>query len=206
MKVYAEYFKNNDGCEYRRKTLLQFGNSSQLIGSAVLINPGSAKPIGDPDIKFLQDFYMNNHQESFEQSLWKQFTPDSTMNQLEKIFNGWYVGKSKKLDGVIQLFNCFYYRDANLYNAITKAKNSILFNEARYFKDKPVWFGWGNVGKNELNEITEPIFEAYDKSLTPIYLSDFKANKFSHPGYVNRAYHRDKNLNNLLVAFFDLFK
>ena len=34
MKVYAEYIKEN-GKEYRRKTLLQFGDNTELIRSAV---------------------------------------------------------------------------------------------------------------------------------------------------------------------------
>lgn len=41
MKVYAEYFEE-DGLLYRRNTLLQFGDSWDLIGSAVLANPGCA--------------------------------------------------------------------------------------------------------------------------------------------------------------------
>ena len=41
MKVYAEYFEEN-GLKYRKNTLLQFGNSLDVIGNIVLANPGSA--------------------------------------------------------------------------------------------------------------------------------------------------------------------
>ena len=57
MRVFAEFFIGDDGKEYRRKTLLHFGTSVELIGSAVLMNPGGAKVIGDPDNEFLKRFY-----------------------------------------------------------------------------------------------------------------------------------------------------
>jgi hypothetical protein len=43
MKVFAEFVVEN-GIEYRTKTLLQFGNKWNLIGSIVMKNPGSAFP------------------------------------------------------------------------------------------------------------------------------------------------------------------
>lgn len=44
MKVFAR-FTQKDGFEYRFDTLLQFGDSWELIGNIVLANPSSAKPI-----------------------------------------------------------------------------------------------------------------------------------------------------------------
>ena len=43
MKVYAEFIEEN-GILFRTKTLLQYGDSWDLIGSIVMKNPGSAKP------------------------------------------------------------------------------------------------------------------------------------------------------------------
>jgi hypothetical protein len=40
MKTYAEYFEE-DGLSFRTNTILQFGNSWDLIGNIVLANPGS---------------------------------------------------------------------------------------------------------------------------------------------------------------------
>ena len=40
MKVYARYF-SEDGLNFRRDTILRFGDSWDVIGAAVLINPGS---------------------------------------------------------------------------------------------------------------------------------------------------------------------
>lgn len=41
MKVYAEYFEEK-GSTFRTNTILQFGDSWNLIGNIVLANPGSA--------------------------------------------------------------------------------------------------------------------------------------------------------------------
>lgn len=82
-KVYAEFFTNNSGKEYRKKTLLHFGNSTNLIGSAVLTNPGSAKLIGEPNSEFIKSFYDDNHHiKNTDTNIWKTFSPDSTMLQL----------------------------------------------------------------------------------------------------------------------------
>lgn len=48
MKVYARYFTEN-GLNFRLDTVLQFGNNWDIVGAAVLINPGSAKPIAEID-------------------------------------------------------------------------------------------------------------------------------------------------------------
>jgi len=208
MKVYAEYFKESNGKEYRKKTLLHFGEGTNLLGSAVLMNPGSAKPIGEPDSKFLKSFYGENHQiTELDLKNWKTFSPDSTMGQLEKIFNGWYLGKQRELNGVIQLFNCFYFRNQNFEEAIKNynEESNYNFNESQFFLDKPVYFGWGGAGKNgDLKPIATDIFSNYELNSTPIYDSKFENNCFYHPGYVNRSYNRNSKTQQLMKDFFNL--
>ena len=208
MKVYAEYFKETDGKDYRKKTLLHFGNSTNLIGSAVLMNPGSAKPIAEPDSEFIKSFYNENHFiTKLDSNNWKTFSPDSTMEQLEKIFNGWYIGEKKELNGVIQLFNCFYFKNQNFTEAIKNySKESLYnFNESMFFLDKPVYFGWGGAGKyGNLKPIATEIFSKYDLKKTPIYDSNFDNNCFYHPGYVNRSYSHYVKTQNLMNDFFNL--
>jgi hypothetical protein len=83
MKIHAEFITTGNALHYRRKTLLQFGDNADLIGSAVLINPGSAEPIGSADLNFIQAFYQNNHNLELENlALWKSFNPDHTMGNL----------------------------------------------------------------------------------------------------------------------------
>jgi len=207
MRVYAEYFKESDGKEYRKKTLLHFGNSTELIGSAVLINPGSAKPIGEPDSEFIKSFYGVNHPTSkIDIDNWKTFSKDPTMDQLEKIFNGWYISEKKELNGVIQLFNCFYFRNKNLDEAIKNfnVESIYNFNESQFFLDKPVYFGWGGTGKyGNLKSIATEIFSKYNLLNSPIYDSKFLNNCFYHPGYVNRSYKLNTKTKELMKGFFN---
>ena len=73
MKVYTEYFNIEDGNAFRIKTLLQFGESTDLIGSAVLINPGSAEPIRNADHDLIQAFYSKNHNMEIKDIAYKIF-------------------------------------------------------------------------------------------------------------------------------------
>jgi hypothetical protein len=66
MKVYAKYYSPDmHGFSYRKSTLLQFGDSWELIGSAVLINPGSSRIV--PNTTIAEDVlheickFTNNH-------------------------------------------------------------------------------------------------------------------------------------------------
>lgn len=204
MKVFAEHILEST-LEYRRKTLLQLGQSTELIGSAILMNPGSAKPIGKADIALVNSFYSKlNIDEKPNTPLWKEFNVDSTMIQLVKIFNGHYIKKHKELNGIIQLFNCYYYKNPDLEKAIDnyKPNSKYVFNEYAYLKDKPVYFGWGTEGKSgAFQEIAKHIFESYNLDLTPIYKPNFQENTFYHPGYINRSFKRNDKTKELLKSF-----
>lgn len=214
MKVYAEYFKDEVGSKYRRKTLLQFGDSNKLIGSVVLINPGSASPSGDVTNNIIGQFFQHNHKnESYLDDspfIWKEFIPDLTMWQLEKIFNGWYLNQLTgypliPLNGVIQLFNCFYYKEQNLSTAEKcYDKSTYFFNEKEYFKDKPVYFGWGDSGKyGVVRELALKIFSEYPYLTKWGYFESFDENCFYHPGYINRSYKANHKTQHLLKTFLD---
>lgn len=209
MRAFAEYFIGEDGKEYRCKTLLHFGSSVKLIGSAILMNPGSAKVIGGADNEFLSQFFSDNHNISdIDSSTWRTYQPDSTMYQVEKIFNGWYLQNDNtlELDGVIQLFNCFYYKNQHYNEALNNFDNSTFykFNEYQYLKDRPVYLGWGGAGKSELRPIATEIFSKIDKTITPIYNLDFNKNSFYHPGFINRSYKHFTGTKNLLSNFITL--
>ena len=223
MKVYAEFFMKS-GIEYRKKTLLQFGNSTNLIGSAVLMNPGSSKNTGkNADSELIKSFFKENHNRELSENEiaeWYDYTGDSTMRQLEYIFNGWYlqengiIEQTTELNGIIQLFNCSYYKNQHLNEAKHHfAKDEdVNFEEYDLITDKPVYFGWGNEGKmpyGSLYETATNIFEEYMKSDSThknIYKSTFKDNLFYHPGFINRGYRRYANLQEFLKTFFNLVK
>ncbi|TFV94493.1 hypothetical protein E4S40_10755 [Algoriphagus kandeliae] len=193
MKVYAEFHKEGYN-QYRRITLLQFGESWDLLGSAVLKNPGSAQPmdkVSIEDLKLINSFLPTSQ---VNPENWYRFRADSTMGFLEKIFNGYYLGKEKNLDGVIQLFNLTYLKEPNLDLAHEKAnesKSHLLFPNVNElimsFKKKPVYLGWFDTWKkiNGAEPIAKGIFDAL-KNRSGNYLNaDFKENRFYHPMYIN---------------------
>jgi hypothetical protein len=210
MRVFAEYLNDEKEISFRRRTLLCFGDSTRVIGSAVLMNPGSSKPIeGDPS-GFVRSFYSENHKAiEIDFSIWREFSVDSTMLQLKKIFNGWYVNNEeiKQLNGVIQLFNCHYFMDPNADKAQDQFKKnpSYVFNEYDEFKETPVYLGWGGAGRTGvLHPIAAKIFENYSGPSKKVYNESFLDNNFYHPGYVNRSYKSNQNTINFNQSFYKL--
>lgn len=153
---------------YRRNTILQFGESWNLIGNIVLANPGSASPLSGVQagsILKIREFYTKyRHGSAFNEANWFEFSIDPTMGFIEKIFSGQYVGKNLELNGIVQLFNTFNVRNQNLQDAVNKIgiESNLLFSYGveKYFHDKPTYFGFSNeVLNNEvLREVAMNIF------------------------------------------------
>ncbi len=200
MKAYAEYFTEN-GVSFRTNTILQFGNSWELIGNIVLANPGSAEPtssLNKTDEENLENFYSSYKNDiKLDLSTWHEFSVDPTMQRIEKIFNGGYIGKEKQLNGVIQLFNTFNIKNQNLNEAVNQIgiNSSKLFSKGieKYFHDKTTYFGFSkDVTENEiLRPIAEDIFNNSSKKVKCIYKNKFSENSFYHPTYINRAINQD---------------
>lgn len=53
MKVYTHFIKIDENDGYRWRTLLQFGNSWDCIGSVVMKNPGSSKMVDSEPISMM---------------------------------------------------------------------------------------------------------------------------------------------------------
>lgn len=199
LKAFAEYFELK-GLEYRCNTLLQFGDSWDLIGNAVLANPGSAKPkskIVSDEQNLLNNFYQKYRKEdSFQPENWHSFSPDPTMGFIEKIFNGWYLGESISLNGVIQLFNTFNIKNQNLQQAITQigVESDVLFSyqASNFFHDQPTYFGFSNavLSDNTLRKVAVTIFENSSEKIQGLYNEDFTKNSFYHPMYINKSYRK----------------
>ena len=196
MRVYAHYLGNvndcnnsKDGLQYRWRTILQFGESWNVIGSVVMKNPGSAKPLqtklSEAELKALAHFDNSN-------TPWYEFTSDNTMHNIEKLFivrNG-----GKPLDGVVQIFNLFNIRNADLDKAIKScmlAKETVLSTidediEAMRKHNSPIYIGWGALGTDQrfMDKANKYFqfarFEMNQKYLYP----EFEDNKFYHPQYL----------------------
>lgn len=211
MKVYAELF-SEEGIEYRTKTLLQYGNSWNLIGSIVMKNPGSASPIEKIKPEVWDEITKNQLVQNSNADNWFEFSPDSTMRQVEKIFNGSYLENPFELNGVVQVFNLFNIRhkDINEAKKLEKiSKSSHLYPNTEEtisaFKSKPVFLGcrWEYLNVNK--SFAEAVFE-YVKNSKYMYLKgDMIDNHFYHPGYLNRSYKR-ADIQETLKLFINCYK
>jgi hypothetical protein len=200
MKVYAEYFEEN-GLSFRTNTILQFGDSWDLIGNIVLANPGSATPINkinENEVNKLDTFYKKfRNSDNFKLSNWHKFSSDQTMQRIEKLFNGGYLKKDKKLNGVIQLFNTFNIRNQNLEEAVkysdNKSKQMFSIGIEKYFNEKPTYFGFSKavLENNILRPVAENIFNNSTPKIKSLYKETFEENSFYHPTYINRAINQE---------------
>lgn len=217
MKVYAHFLGvqeghiwnlSKDGFQYRWRTILQFGNSWDVIGSVYMKNPGSAAPI---DKNLPNDIMIHLTDLDKVNNQWLEFTPDNTMRCIARLFmskNG-----SMQLNGIIQIFNLMNIRDADLGKALKMSKNSTEDVFSTIKEDiailsattKPVYLGWGGLGKNsQFKKNAEIVFNAVvDKNL---YLNkEFYDNSFYHPQYL-MCYGKNRHNCQWLLKAFQLNK
>ena len=94
MKVFTHYTKITEQEEFLWRTLLQFGESWDIIGSVVMKNPGSAavsRAVTDPEtLQALQGFDENTSKET-----WFEFTPDQTMYCIRDLFREYYSARAQ---------------------------------------------------------------------------------------------------------------
>ena len=210
MKVFAQWIKacaGEPGNEdyFRKNTILQFGDSFDVIGAAILINPGSARPIAE----VIDDETKSKLQEISSDSKggeWRVFNADSTMRFLEKIFSGWYIGQPKRLNGVILLYNLFNIRCADLEDAHKlRAKYSDLPEmytkpEELTESDIPFYICCGSPAKNKMSEYAKELWKRIQYRVSYYAGSDFDKALFYHPQYINTSYHQPVT-QNLLCRF-----
>ena len=195
MNVYAEYFSEN-GVDYRTTTIIQIGDSWELLGSAILKNPGSAIPLDDEidneTFEKISGICQNSNYKH-----WKKFKVDPTMNCLVKIFNGSFVGDTKEISGVILLFNLHYIREADINKArilFDRSNSENIFPNIEdiksFIKHKPVFIGWFDEHKKLKNEkvktFVDDIFNHLSSQENSYLEKEFKQNQFYHPLYVGR--------------------
>ena len=194
MKVYAHYaspkthpeIKN----EYRWRTLLQFGTSWEVIGSIVMVNPGSSRPVSkDIDEETLC------HLRSFSSECdWFVFSVDNTMQHIENLFRAYYETQSgnSNLNGVIQIFNLMNIREPNMGRALEKIQEETSSFSKTVDKDitkliAPVYLGWGKSmnGHPCFREDQEKLFQVVYNDMNGKYLhANFNENLFYHPRYM----------------------
>lgn len=197
MKVYTHYYKLSDNEGLRWRTLLQFGNSFEIIGSVVMKNPGSSKPKGSKEI---EDKLHLSSLSMFDDTKdpWYEFTTDDTMRKVAVLFASYYgYNNVNKLNGVIQIFNLFYIMDPNEQRAEQKMKNAGLpanFHTPQdllnYDIEKlqaPVYLGFGDLAfTDRFRDSAIRYFKSVINSeKRPAYLNvNFEENSFYHPQYL----------------------
>ena len=202
MKVFARWIKatlanhNEEEYHFRKDTILQFGNSWDIIGAAILINPGSALPTNESidceTISRLQKI----SDICDKKDEWRAFDADSTMRFLEKIFSGWYIGKCSQLNGVILLYNLFNIQCQDLKKAL-ELRNNSRFKESDMYTapeeitalNVPIYLGWGSTGKStSLSVIAKSLFKQVYDRVNYYTGDDFNKALFYHPLYINTSY------------------
>ena len=121
------------------------------------------------------------------------------MDCVKDLFETYYHERREPFNGVIQIFNLFNIRDANLMKALDKSKGDII-DKLAYTTDydikqivPPVYIGWGDLWSNPKHcENAKKIFSAvYNK--TPYLCDGIQNNKYYHPQYL--MYYGKNNVN-----------
>jgi hypothetical protein len=186
MKVYA-HFAIENGIEFRWRTLLQFGDSWNTIGTVIMKNPGSADPLLiDIPNEILSK--LNQIDNSYE---WSEFSDDPTLRLIAKLFEEHY---RCQLNGVIQIYNLFNIKDQNLDSALNKLSDScsskcFTFEDDIQQLHHPIYIGWGDLWKDiRLKSVAQKYFtSAVHICSDNWYLSsklDDKDNNYHHPQWL----------------------
>lgn len=190
MRVFTHFLPTdpkNPKAGIRYGTILQFGDSWELIGSVIMKNPGSSNFKNDTPAKIDE----LNLYDSGDNACWYEFNPDSTMYCIEQLFKEKYFPKdSGNLSGVIRIFNLFYSKEPNLNKALELySSEDQIIDDLKQIKEsinKPIYIGWGSLYRNPAFKIkANTIFEIV-KEHNPYLNEDIRKNRFYHPMYLIR--------------------
>lgn len=180
----------------RWRTLLQYGESWEIIGSVVMMNPGSSRPLHKVTDQAIIDKLVTFDETSHEE--WYEFTEDNAMRNVGELFALREQKKSRhELKGIIQIFNLFYIRDANLARAKETVWNIAYPSwfstdyDIRCMTEyngkpikAPIYLGFGALAKEPgYSDKARLFWEAAQKRthyLNPL----FEKNKFYYPTYI----------------------
>lgn len=194
MKVYAYYYEDQEtGIAYRWNTILQFGESWDVIGTVIMKNPGSAAPlhteIPDSVLEKLRGFDASG--------VWHEFIDDNTMQLIGPLFA---EKLGVELNGVIRVFNLFNIKDQKLSPALDKLEKLSQNNASKcYTVDEdikhlcnPVYIGWGDLWKHSKHQQLKSVARKYFDVAAGLnsqgwYLSpklEDKNNNYYHPQWL----------------------
>ena len=192
MKVYSHYYRTEGEVGLRWRSLMQFGDSWNIIGSVVMKNPGSAVPIR---LETNKDIIAELVRFETSDDPWYEFTVDNTMQKVALLFASYY-GKEfvNELNGVVQIFNLFYIMDPDEKSAEVKLKQAGLPGDFKSTADlldydiahlfPPVYLGFGDLAfRDEFRDRSRRYFDTLFRMGYPTdYLREnYDDNRFYHP-------------------------
>ena len=111
MQCVARWYEHKEkGLFYRDNTILFYGKEKKVLANVILLNPGSAVPIGQKlTEKMLKDLHFSFY---LPKGDYHKFTIDPLMHSLIDLFQSHYDG------GVIKIFNLFNLRNSSSNSAL----------------------------------------------------------------------------------------
>jgi len=121
MRCFARWEKDDKaGVFFRDQTILQFGDSWDILASFILLNPGSALPLDDESkTDFLRAKKLPFFVEPKAQEKYVEFSIDPLMRDVLKLFSSHFVG------GTIRLYNLFNLKNQYSGEAIVQFKENL---------------------------------------------------------------------------------
>lgn len=178
MRCFARWAQDDQAeVFFRDQTILQFGNSWNLLASFVLLNPGSSLPLSTVDqTELLRSQCLPYFVEPNEGERYVEFSIDRLMNDVLKIFRAEYSG------GTIRLYNLFNLKNQHSGEAVEQflankshPKMFAADTEVKYCDSPVVVASGGNSQKNTdlRNELIRYVSLAKTENL-------YKLAKFGH--------------------------
>ena len=180
----------------RWRTLLQYGSSWEIIGSVVMMNPGSASPLHEITDKEILSRLLPFDENANE--IWYEFSEDNAMKDVGSLF-AYYQEKTSRhdLEGVIQIFNLFYLRDADLERAKRQFSQQEPYlahatdEDIRHLTEHqgqplyaPIYLGFGSLAKDKRFQDKAHTFWVAVRQRMHYLHPIFEENKFYYPSYI----------------------
>lgn len=120
MKCFARWeMDNQSGLNFRDQTILQFGESWNLLANFILLNPGSAVPLNSEDqTGYLRSKKLPFFVEPIAGEEYLEFSIDRLMRDLIGIFDRETAG------GIIRLYNLFNLKNQHSGEALEQFKTN----------------------------------------------------------------------------------
>ena len=110
VQCFAKWYEDKAGNFYRDGTILQYGDSWNLLENIILLNPGSAVPMND---KPMNVYLKERYSYFIDGGIFYEFSIDPLMHSLVALFK-----KKYPKGGVIRIYNLFNLKNPNSGNAL----------------------------------------------------------------------------------------